>query len=107
MIPGARIVPSVFKKPLLDLCPLGSRKKREVRLLPLKKNEVVGVSLTAECRREADPPLLVHLMLVLPDKTSQIPAYCGTKWDEVGYYGATYTLLDRDVKGLFLLIFGF
>ena len=46
-------------------------------------------------------------MLVLPDKTSQIPAYRGIKWDEVGYYGATYTLLDRDVKGLFLLIFGF
>ena len=46
-------------------------------------------------------------MLVLPDKTSQIPAYCGMKWDKVGYYGATYTLLDRDVKGLFLLIFGF
>jgi len=46
-------------------------------------------------------------MLVLPDKTSQIPAYCGIKWDEVGYYGATYALLDRGVKGLFLLIFGF
>ena len=46
-------------------------------------------------------------MLVLPDKTSQIPAYCGMKWDEVGYYGATYALLDRDVKGLFLLIFSF
>ncbi|MBO77691.1 MAG: hypothetical protein CME17_09675 [Gemmatimonadetes bacterium] len=46
-------------------------------------------------------------MLVLSDKTSQIPAYCGRKWDKVGYYGATYLLLDRDVKGLFLLIFGF
>jgi hypothetical protein len=46
-------------------------------------------------------------MLILPNKTSHIPAFCGIEWDKVGYYGATYTLLDRGVKGLFLLIFGF
>ena len=55
-------------QPALHLAPQLGRQQREVRPFPLEKNEAVPLGRASERRRQGDPPLLVHLVLVAAQK---------------------------------------
>jgi ABC-type multidrug transport system ATPase subunit len=70
-----------LEESFLHLSPLLFRQQREIRPLPREVHQDPGIRLGAERRREADAPLLVHLVLVFADE----PAHgSGLKWNEVG-----------------------
>ena len=48
---------------------------------------------------QADAPLLVHLMLVLPDETVHAVPSGGTEWGEVGYAGIIIRLDGAERQG--------
>ena len=65
---------------LLGLGPGALGKEREGRRFPLEQHEAVALGLPAKRRGQADPPLLVQLVLVSAQKTRHT-------WHSVGKYG--------------------